>query len=140
MTTLNWRLILALSLFGLGMAFATVWVIPSKIEPLFWLLIFAACAFLIARLAPRRHFLHGFLVSLVNSVWITSAHALFASAYLANHAQEAEMLKTMPMPDSPRLMMMMTGPVVGVASGLVLGGLAWLASRLVKPASAGAAT
>ncbi|SRR5260221_8485135 len=135
MTPLSGRLILKLSLFGFGMAFATVWVIPSNIEPLFWLAVFAACAFLIARFAPGRYFLHGFLVSLVNSVGVTSAHVLFVGAYLAHHPQEAEMLKTMPMPDSPRLMMMMTGPLVGIVSGLVLGGLSFLAAKFVKPAA-----
>jgi hypothetical protein len=117
------------------MAFATIWVIPSKVEPLFWLAIFATCAYLIARFAPGKPFVHGFLVSVVNSVWITSAHVLFSAAYLAHHPQEAEMLKTMPMPDSPRLMMAMTGPLVGIVSGLVLGGLAFLASKFVKRAA-----
>jgi hypothetical protein len=134
MTALNWRLILLLSLFGLAMAFATVWAIPSKFEPIFWLAIFAACADRIARRAPGRLFLHGFLVSVVNSVWITTVHVLFAGAYLANHAEEAGMLAHGPLPGSPRLMMALTGPVVGVVSGIVLGLLALLASKLVKPA------
>jgi uncharacterized membrane protein len=33
---MNWKLIFLLSLFGLAMAIATVFVIPSNIEPLFW--------------------------------------------------------------------------------------------------------
>jgi hypothetical protein len=139
MTTLDWRLILLLSLFGLAMAFATVWVIPSKFEPLFWLAIFAACADRIARYAPGRLFLHGLLVSVVNSVWITSVHVLFAGAYLANHADEAGMLEHGPLPGSPRLMMALTGPVIGIVSGIVLGLLAMLASKLVKPATPPAA-
>ena len=133
---MNWRLILMLSLFGLAMAFATVWVIPSNVEPIFWLAIFLICAFLIARSGVPRPFLHGLLVSIVNSVWITSAHVIFAGAYLAHHPQEANMLKTMPMPDAPRLMMAMTGPVVGIISGLVLGVLALIASKIVKPPKA----
>jgi hypothetical protein len=138
MTTLDWRLILLLSLFGLAMAFATVWVIPSKFEPLFWLAIFAACADRIARYAPGRLFLHGLLVSVVNSVWITSVHMLFAGAYLANHAEEAGMLEHGPLPGSPRLMMALTGPLIGIVSGIVLGLLATLASKFVKPAPRGA--
>ena len=62
MTTMNWRLILMLSLFGLAMALATVWVIPSTVEPIFWLVIFIICAVIIARQVPARHFLHGLLV------------------------------------------------------------------------------
>ena len=132
---MNGRLVVALSAFGLLMAFATVWMVPSNVEPAFWLAIFAICAFFIARFAPGRHFLHGLGVSLVNCVWITSVHIAFAGEYLARHPQEAAMMRTMPMPDSPRLMMAITGPVVGVVSGVVLGLLSWLASKLVKPAA-----
>jgi hypothetical protein len=129
---MNARLILLLSGFGLVMAIATVFVIPSKVEPIFWLAIFAVCAWLIARHAPGKPFLHGFLVSLVNCVWITGAHMIFVDSYLARHPDEAAMLAKMPMPDSPRLMMLMMGPVVGVISGVVLGLFALVASKLVK--------
>ena len=130
---MNWKLIFTLSLFGLAMALATVWVIPSNVEPAFWLVIFLVCAFLIARAGVPRPFLHGFLVSLVNCVWITTFHILFFDAYLVRHPREADMLKTMPIPDAPRLMMAMTGPMIGVVSGIVLGLLALLASRIFKP-------
>jgi hypothetical protein len=136
MAKLDWRLIFSLSLFGLAMALATVWIIPSSVEPLCWLAIFVACAALIARRAPGRPFLHGFFTSLVNCVWITSAHILFAEPYIARHAQEAAMLQGGPLPGSPRLMMALMGPLVGIISGLVLGLLALLASKLIKPAPA----
>ncbi len=118
---LDWALILALSAFGLAMGIATVFVIPSSVEPFFWLGIFAICAYLIARRAPANFFLHGLLVSIVNAVWITAAHVVLVDSYLPRHPDEAAMMTKMPMPDSPRLMMLMTGPLVGVASGLVLG-------------------
>jgi hypothetical protein len=136
MKTLDFKLILQLSLFGLAMGVATVFVIPSNLEPIFWLVIFVACAVLIARSRSDKHFLHGFLVSLANCVWITGAHVLLVESYLERHPQEAEMLKKMPMPDSPRLMMLMTGPMVGIVSGIVLGLFAFVASKLVKPAVA----
>jgi hypothetical protein len=132
MKSLDGKLILGLSMFGLVMAVATVFVIPSSIEPLFWLAIFAVCAYVLAKRAPDRLFLHGFMVSIVNSVWITSGHILFAESYLARHADEAAMMTKMPLPDSPRLMMLMTGPLVGIVSGLVLGLFAMGAGKLIK--------
>jgi hypothetical protein len=129
---MNWKLIFTLSLFGLAMAIATVFWIPSNIEPIFWLLIFLFCAYQVAKNASDKYFLYGFLISLVNCVWITSVHILFAETYLFNHPNEAAMMQTMPMPDSPRLMMAMTGPVVGIISGLVLGLFSWIASKIVK--------
>jgi uncharacterized membrane protein len=41
------------------------------------------------------------------------------------------MMATMPLPDSPRLMMLLTGPVVGIISGLILGLFAFVASKFV---------
>ena len=129
---MNWKLIFQLSLFGLAMAIATVFVIPSMIEPAFWLVIFLICAYLIAKRSPGMHFVHGLLVGLANSVWITSAHILFFDAYVARHAQEAAMMQNSPLHVSPRLMMAITGPVVGLLSGVILGVFALVAGRLVK--------
>ncbi|HEV7620697.1 MAG TPA: hypothetical protein VGO09_03135 [Flavisolibacter sp.] len=128
---MNWKLIFSLSLFGLAMAFATVGFIPSKTEPLSWLVIFIICAYLIAKYAPGKYFLHGLMVSLVNSIWITAAHILFYTTYMNNHPEMASMSKNMPLQDHPRIMMLITGPVFGLISGLVLGLLAFIASKMV---------
>lgn len=137
---MNWTLIALLSLFGMAMGIATVLLIPSKIEPIFWLAIFLICAYVIATRAPGRYFLHGLLVSVVNSVWITGLHILLFDRYIANHPQEAAMMASMPLSHSPRLMMLIMGPLIGVASGLVLGLFSVVASKLVarrRPASIG---
>lgn len=118
---MNWKLILQLSMFGLAMGIATVFVIPSNLEPLFWLAIFAACAAIISKRCERRYFLHGFLVSLVNSVWVSGAHILLFNAYSARHASEMALMATTPMADHPRVLMLVLTPVFGIVSGLVLG-------------------
>lgn len=129
---MNWNLIFKLSLFGLAMAFATVYFIPSNIEPFCWLAIFIICAYIIATNCSSQYFAHGFLVSIVNSIWITAAHILLFDKYIANHPQEASMMSKMPMPDHPQLMMLITGPFIGAISGLILGLFAFVASRIVK--------
>lgn len=131
---MNWRLILALSGFGLAMAFATVYFIPTKIEPFVWLPIFIVCAYFIQRDAPRRFFLHGFLVSIFNCVWITGTHIVLQTTYLARHAEEAAQYAKMydQMKFSVTMAMLLTGPVIGVISGLVLGVLSLVASKIVK--------
>ena len=129
---MNGRLIFQLSLFGLVMALATVFVIPSKIEPLFWLVIFVICAVIIARTVNEKYFLHGFLVSMLNSIWITTAHVVLFNQYIARHAEEAAMMANTPLAGSPRIMMLLTGPVIGAISGIVLGLFAVVASKLVK--------
>jgi len=129
---MNWKLIFGLSLFGLGMAFATVFIIPSYVEPFCWLVIFVIVAMVIARSRPDRPFVHGLLVGIVNSVWITCAHVVFFDQYIAKHPKEAAMMKSMTMPVSPRAMMAIVGPLVGIISGIVIGVLALLAVKLAK--------
>lgn len=137
---MNWGLIGLLSLFGLAMGVATVFVIPSNIEPLCWLVIFFFCAYVIAKNSPGLHFLHGLLIGLANSVWITAAHILLFDQYLARHAREAAMMNSMPLRSSPKLMMGIVGPVVGLISGIILGLFAFVAGKLVKPSRGGITT
>lgn len=118
---MNWRLILGLSLFGLVMAFATVFVIPSGVEPIFWLGIFLVSAYVIAKRCESRPFLHGLFVSLANSVWITGAHLLLFDRYMAHHPQEAALTQSLTRPENARLMMAAMGPLIGAVSGVVLG-------------------
>lgn len=129
---MNWKLILQLSLFGLAMGVATVFVIPSKIEPAFWLLIFLFCAYTFAKRGSNKLFLYGLLLGLANSVWITSAHILLFNSYIARHAQEAAMMQTGPLASSPKLMMALVGPVIGLISGVILGLFTLVAGKLVK--------
>jgi hypothetical protein len=134
---MNWKLVFALSLFGLAMGTATVYVVPSNVEPFCWLGIFIICAVIIARVAPGRYFLHGLMTSVVNSVWITASHVLMYDAYIANHQKEFEMMSKMNLSMSPKMMMLLTGPVIGVVSGVVLGLFSLVAAKLLnRPSTA----
>jgi len=42
------------------------------------------------------------------------------------------MMTKMPLPTHPRIMMLLSGPVIGFISGLVLGLLAFVASKIWK--------
>jgi hypothetical protein len=131
---MNGKLILQLSLFGLAMGIATVFAIPSSIEPVFWIVIFILCAYIFAKTLPSHHFLHGFLLGLANSVWVTGSHLAFFNQYIARHAREAAMMSSMPLPQHPRLMMALTGPVIGIISGVVIGVLAAIAAKILRRA------
>jgi hypothetical protein len=129
---MKWKLIFLLSLFGLAMAFATVFWIPSMIEPAFWLVIFIICAYLIAKNCTDRYFLHGFLVSLGNCVWITGVHLIFYNTYILNHADMKQMNIFPFLENHHHWQMAFMGPLFGIVSGLVLGLFAFIASKLVK--------
>jgi hypothetical protein len=129
---MDWKLIFQLSLFGMAMGIATVFVIPPNIEPMFWLVIFLICAYIIAKSHPEGRFVHGVLLGLANSVWITGAHLLLFDRYVAGHPQEVAMMKSMPLASAPKLLMAVTGAVVGLISGIVIGLLALGGGKLIK--------
>ncbi len=131
---MNWKLIFSLSLFGLAMALATITLVPSSVEPLFWVAILVFCAYVIGKKANGKSFLHGFYVGLVNCIWVTSAHIIFSSTYLQHHAQEAAQYNKMnaQMGWGPTAAMLVFGPLIGIASGLVIGLFSWIASKLLK--------
>ncbi len=130
---MNWKLIFQLSAFGLIMAFATVSLIPEKFEFAFWLPIFAFCAYVIAKVCSGKYFLHGFLVSIVNSVWITTAHVICYKSYAGNHLDMVEAFKNFPLANHPRMLMIIMGPIFGIGFGLILGLFTFIASKIVKP-------
>ena len=70
---------------------------------------FCACACGIARRDPNKHFVNCLFG--LNKVWITSAHILLFDQHVARHVQEVAMMKSMPLPDSPRAMMALMGPL-----------------------------
>ena len=127
--SLNWKLIFQLSLFGLIMSIATVFWIPMNIEPVCWLVIFALCAYIIVKNTPGKYFLHGFMVSMINSVWITAAHVIFYDTYMATHPEMASMNQGQ---SNPQLMMIVMGPVFGAAFGLILGAFSFAAGKIIK--------
>ncbi len=133
---MNWRLIFVLSLFGLAMAFATVFWIQSGVEPFIWVAIAIVCGYFIALYAPGRYFLHGFLVSMVNCVWITGAHIMLSAAYLAHHAKEAEQYAQINKQSGLGVTqaMLIFGPMIGVISGVLFGLFAVICSKVFRKA------
>jgi len=126
---MNWKLIFQLSVFGLIMAFGTIALIPEKFEWIYWLVVFIFCAFVIAKRCTGKYFLHGFLLSLVNCVWVTLAHLLFYKTYTIHHA---DMAGPGALATHPRLWILIVGPISGVLSGLIQGLFAFILSRFVK--------
>ena len=131
---MNWKLIFQLSLFGLIMAFAIISLIPEHFEFIFWIVIFIFCAWIIAKRAGGRYFLHGFLLSIANSVWITIVHCVFCLTYMNHHPDMSPEKMNMPLSlrDHPREVMLIMAPIFGAIFGLVQGLFAFIASKFVK--------
>jgi hypothetical protein len=128
---IKWKLIFELSFFGFLMALATVFSLDALLEPIAWLIVFLFCAYMIARYTPGRYFLHGFLLSMVNCIWVTSAHVLLYNFYMGNHPEMVSFVLNV-LPNHPRLLTALTGPVFGALSGVVLGLFSLGAAKILQ--------
>ena len=131
---MNLKLVLQLSLFGLIMAFATVSLIPEKLEFIFWIIIFAFVGYVLAKVGTGKYFWHGFMVSIFNSIWLVAVHLMFFDSYIAHHPDMSKMNEGVSyFATHPRMFMLITAVPFGIFFGLFQGVFAWIASKLVKP-------
>jgi hypothetical protein len=126
---MNWKLIFLLSLIGAAMAVLTVSVIPSTIEPIIWLAIFFLYGWIItSRVQKGKYFLHAFLVSVLNGVWIGLIHAALHDTYVANHVDEVKTFG-----DAGAMGMIWMGPIFGAIFGIISGLISMLVGKVRKP-------
>ena len=128
---MNWKLIFTLSLFGVAMGVASLFGLTGKIEPLLWLGIFILYAVMIAKKARSKHFLHGFLVSVLNGIWVGIIHSAFSSTLFLNNPEMLEGFQKLPQSFSPQAMMLVMGPLIGAATGIVAGLFALIAVKVM---------
>ena len=128
---MNWNLIFLLSIVGAVMGFLTVSVIPSNVEPFFWIAVFVFNAFIITNRAPGKYFGHAWWVSVVSGLWIGLIHAMMHDTYMSNHQDMVEQFRNMPGGDSA-LAMAISGPIFGMLFGLVSGLVTLLVAKLRK--------
>lgn len=114
------KFILTMSLFGIAMAFASVY-LPSVIEPFCWLIIYILIARQVAIHAPEKPFLNGFMISIVNCIWVTGVRILLLNTYMAHHAKEAIQLHKSEPALTPSTIVLIMSPFIAILSGLVLG-------------------
>jgi hypothetical protein len=129
---MNWKLIFTLSLFGVGMGIASLFGVTRRIEPFLWLVILLFYAWWIAKHCASKFFLHGFLVSFLNGVWISLVHAAFFAKYISSNPEVLAGFQNFPPGISRRVVMLIAGPIAGTLAGIAGGLLAWLASKLAR--------
>ena len=123
---MNWRLLLYLSLFGFVMAIATISFLPQTFEYIVWPFIFCFCAYTISKNCNDRLFVHGFMLSIINCIYIVAFHSAFFETYAAAH----DAAIAAPQGPSPRAMSAAFGVVAGIISGVVQGAFCIIAGKL----------
>jgi uncharacterized membrane protein YvlD (DUF360 family) len=133
---MNWKLIGALSGFGVLMGVASVLGFTKGLEGLLWLVIAGVCVWLVVGRVPGRWFLHGFYVGLVGGAVAPILQVLFFSTYMANNPDLATKFAEIPGGMEPRMFFLVLTPGIALVSGLVLGLLCWLVAKLARKSRA----
>ncbi len=127
------KLIGMLSVAGVVMGFASVMGWTQHREGVLWLVIAVASAFVIAREAPGKYFLHGLWTGLLAGMASALIQLAMYSTYLANNPDTAAQIQTMPANMNPRVMLLIFAPIIGLVNGVVIGLLSMLGARILKP-------
>ena len=126
--TMDWKLVLLLSAIGIIMGLLSVRGFTQKIEPFLWLLFGIATSLILSKNIDRP-FLYGLAIGMGWGVLNGLTQSAFFDTYLANNPsmQQTFQKKTFV---PPRYFALLTAPVIGLITGLVLGGLSLLFKKL----------
>ena len=127
------KLVGMLSVAGVVMGFASVMGWTQHREGVLWLVIAIASAFVIAREAPGKYFVHGLWTGLLAGMASALIQCAMYGTYLANNPATATQVQAMPPNWNPRVMLLIFAPILGLANGVVIGLLSWLGARMLKP-------
>ena len=127
--TMNWTVILLFSSFGLIMGLLSIKGYTQKLEPLLWLLFGIITSLILSKNVDNKTFLHALIIGLFWGVLNGLIQSAFFDQYLANNTNLQERFKQSSFMQ-PRYFVLVTGPIIGLITGLVLGGLTFLLKKI----------
>ena len=133
---MKWLLVLRLSMIGLALALGSLFFISPNLEPLLWLGVFLFYAYAIGNGTRTLRFVHGLVLGIFNSFWVSAVHVVFLSRYLAGHPREVAMLDLLrgaKVDASPQVILSLTGLTVGFLEGIVIAVFSVVAGMMVRP-------
>ena len=125
---MHYKLILLFSSIGLLMGLLSVAGLTQGIEPFLWLIVGIITAWVVSRKVVRQ-FLHGFLIGLAWGTLNGIVQSLFFDTYMENNPHLRPDLESIPF-ISARLFVLAMGPVIGLLTGAVVGGMRWGAGKV----------
>jgi uncharacterized membrane protein YeaQ/YmgE (transglycosylase-associated protein family) len=97
-----------------------------------WLILGLIVATWIAFRVPHQAFSHGFVGGLIAGTIAPLIQATFFGSYAAHNPAAAESFKLVQAMASPRILLMLVSPVLGLLTGLTLGVLGWVATKALR--------
>jgi hypothetical protein len=126
---MDWKVIIILSAIGLIMGLLSVKGFNQKLEPFLLLLFGIETSLVLSKNIDHKTFLHALLIGLAWGVINGMTQSVFFDTYLANNPQlQQNFQKTTFM--QPKYFVLVTGSVIVLITGLVLGGLSLLLKKV----------
>ncbi|MEZ4889210.1 MAG: hypothetical protein R2779_01215 [Crocinitomicaceae bacterium] len=126
---MNYKIIIILSSIGLIMGLLTVKGFTQKIEPFLWLLFGIATSLVLSKNIDEKTFLHGLIIGLTWGIINGMIQSAFFDTYISNNPQLQQSFSKSTF-IQPRYFVLATGPIIGLITGLVLGGLSVLLKKI----------
>lgn len=127
--TMDWKVILALSAIGLIMGLLSVKGFTQKIEPFLWMLFGIATSLVLSKNIDNNTFLHGLFIGIAWGALNGLTQSIFFDTYMANNPQLQQSFEKSTLM-RPKYFVLVTGPIIGLVTGLFLGGLAILLKKI----------
>ena len=118
------QLVLLFGILGILMGFLSVKGLTKGIEPILWLVLGIFTTIIIARNITEKWFIVIIIIGVLWGFFNAVMQSLFLDEYLANNPDYASSFRKAPV--NPRLFVLVTGPLIGLATGLVLAFMIWL--------------
>jgi len=128
-TPMNWTIILLFSVFGIIMGILAVHGYTHQIEPFLWLLFGIAAALVVSKNVTEKTFVHALIIGLSWGILNGVIQSAFFDQYIANNPHlQANFNRTTAF--NPRYLGLLSGPVIGIVTGLALGGMTLLCGKI----------
>lgn len=129
---MNWKIVVALSGFGVAMGMASIFGLIGGNEALFWLIIGIFSAVWIALRVQHKYFIHGLIVGILWGLVASIIQVAFFQTYLTNNPESAKQMEQVPGSLNPRFFILMLAPIIGLVTGVILGALSWIAAKVMR--------
>jgi len=126
---MNWLLIILLSIFGAVMGFLSIKGYTGKLEPFLWLLFGIISALFLSKNVENKVFMHALLIGLFWGILNAIIQSIFFDQYLASNPSLQERFKNTGS-IKPQYFVLIMGPLIGLITGAVLGGLSLLLRKV----------
>lgn len=130
---MNWVLVGLLSVPGAMMGLLSVRGHTRGIEPYLWVVLGVFASLVVSRTSGGRMFLHGLAVGIAWGALNGVVAAALFDTYSRHNPEVVARFAARAGGPPARLMFLMAAPVVGLVTGLVLGGMCWVASLWIRP-------